>query len=298
VSSGDWPTTGPVDGPALVAAVNAATGAELAYDGRLAGGNAGAVAASRPDGTRVVLTRWDGTTVARAAEVADLVGRLTAVGYPVPAYELVPLPAGAAVVAERIDGVPGARPTPRLVERVLALTDRQARLADGPAGDLGGLHLTEDGGGYCLHGPLRRHSAATRELVEWIEAVGRSAPADASRGTDVVHYDLHLENVLVRPDDPETVAAVVDWAGVRVGDRMLDVVTFGFDVSRRGGDPGPVRDRLAATDPARVRAYVAHLSLRYVDWVIRHGAPAEVAPWVGVAADWRRWAGQHGARPG
>jgi aminoglycoside phosphotransferase (APT) family kinase protein len=288
-----------VDGPALVAAVNAATGTGagagagggLAYAGRLAGGNAGAVTANRPDGTPVVLTYWDATTVGRGALITDLVGRLTAVGYPVPAYELVPLTVGAAVVQERVNGVPGARPTPRLVERVLTLTDRQAGLTAAPAGRLADLHLTGDGLGYCLHGPLRQHSTASRELLSWIEDVGRSAPADAFRGTDVVHYDLHLENVLVRPDDPETVAAVVDWAGVRVGDRLLDLVTFGFDVSRRGGDDSPVRDRLAAADPGRVRAYVAHLALRYVDWVIRHGAPADVDAWLAVATRWRTWTG-------
>jgi hypothetical protein len=70
---------------------------------------------------------------------------------------------------------------------------------------------------------------------------------------------------------------------------MLDVVTFGFDVSRRGGDPGPVRDRLSAADPDRRRAYVAHMALGYVDWDIRHGSAADVDRWLAVASDWRTW---------
>ena len=286
----DWPRIVPLDGPALVDAVNAATGAGLVHTGRLPGGNAGAVAATRPDGRRVVLTRWHPDTLARAAVVEDLVGRLVAVGYPAPAFEVVPVPGGAAAVQDRVDGVPRGRPpSPLLVGRVLALTDLQAGRADGPAGDLAELHLTADGDGYCLHEPPRRHSAATRDLVEWVEEVGRTAPADAFRGTDVVHHDMHLENVLVRRDDPDAIAGVVDWAGVRVGDRALDLVTFGFDVSRRGGDPGPVRDRLAAVPADRRRAYVAHLALRYVDWMIRHGTEADVTAWLAVATAWRTW---------
>lgn len=57
----DWPRILPLDGPELVAAVNAATGAGLVHAGRLPGGNAGAVAATRPDGRPVVLTRWPRT---------------------------------------------------------------------------------------------------------------------------------------------------------------------------------------------------------------------------------------------
>jgi hypothetical protein len=232
----DWLRTGPTDGAALVAAVNAATGAGLVHTGRLPGGSAGAVTARRGD-HEVVLTVWGHAS----PEQATLLARLVAAGHPIPAHELVPVPAGVVMVAERIDGVSGARPTPRLVERVLALIDRQAGLADAPDGDLGGLHLIEDGGGYCLHEPLRRHSAATRELLGWIEEVGRTAPADASRGTDVVHYDLHLDNVLVRTDDPEAVAAVVDWAGVRVGDRGAGPghVRFRREPARRGRRAGP-----------------------------------------------------------
>jgi phosphotransferase family enzyme len=289
VTADGWPTTGPMDGKALVMAVNAAAGTGLSYAGRLPGGNAGAAAAHRADGTPVVLTYWDAVTAGRSALIADLVGRLTAAGYPVPGYDLVPLGTGAAVLAERVDGSPGARPTPELVERVLQLTDLQADLVARPSGRLADLHLTGDGTGYCLHGPLRQHSADSLALLAWIEEVGRDAPADAFRGTDVVHYDLHLENVLVRPD--QTVAAVVDWAGVRVGDRALDLVTFGFDVTQRGGDPAPVRARLTAADPVRVRAYVAHLALRYVDWSIRHGTRADTDAWLTVATHWRRWSG-------
>ncbi len=282
-----WPRTEPEDGAALVAAVNAATGAGLTYAGRLPGGNAGAALAVR-DGCELVVTYWDAVSLARAAVVEDLVGRLTAIGYPAPAYELVPLEAGAAVLAERVNGVPGAPPTPRLVEAVLALTDLQAGRADSPGDGPSDLCLTADGGGFCLHGPPRAYSAATRELIGWVEDVGRSVPDDAFRGHDVVHFDLHLDNVLVRPADPERIAAVVDWAGVRPGDRELDLVTFGFDATRRGGDPGPVRDRL---DPDRARPFVAHLALRYVDWVIRHGTAGDVADWLAVAAGWRAWTG-------
>ena len=53
-----------MDPGALVDAVMAATGEQLEQDGPLPGGNAGAVAAHRPDGTPVVLTRRSGEQLA------------------------------------------------------------------------------------------------------------------------------------------------------------------------------------------------------------------------------------------
>lgn len=292
VAEDGWPRIGPLDGPGLVAAVNAATGAGLAYAGRLSGGNAGAVAAGRPDGTRVVLTRWDGWQLDRWPALAPLLERVRAAGYPIPALQVVPLPAGgAATVQERVDGAPAHRPTAGLVTDLLRLVELQAGVAARPASRLADLHLSADGPGFCLHGPLREHSAATREVLAWVEEVGRSAPADALHGADLVHLDLHMGNVLVHRDDPDRVAGVVDWAGAAVGDRAFDLVTLGFDLSWHGEPETPVLDRLAAADPGRLRAYAAHMSLRLVDWLLRHGGEQDVRRWVAVAHRWRALTG-------
>jgi hypothetical protein len=266
VSSGrDWPTTRAVDGPALAAAV----GAE--YVGRLPGGNAGAVLARRGGG-EVVLTRWDG------GRPPPEVDRLRAAGYPVPRMEVVPLPGGGAVaVQERVRGVPRARPGPAVVAELLRLTDRQRGLAAAPVTTP--LHLDADGPGFCLHEPPRRWSDRTRELLGWVEGFG---PAGLT-GRDLVHFDLHLENVLV---DDGRVAGVVDWAGARIGDVRFDLVTLGFDLTYRGLDVRPVLERLGPP-PA---PYVAHLALRYVDWTIRH-RPGAVDGWLAVADRWRGLAG-------
>ena len=46
---------------------------------------------------------------------------------------------------------------------------------------------------------------------------------------------------------------------------------------------GPLDDRLASIPERRRRAYWAHLSLRQVDWSIRHHDAATVDRWLTVA---------------
>jgi aminoglycoside phosphotransferase (APT) family kinase protein len=72
---------------------------------------------------------------------------------------------------------------------------------------------------------LRSYSRHTRALLSWIESVGAALTDDVFRGRDAVHFDFHPGNVLVAPD-ADRVAGVVDWAGARVGDCALDLVTL------------------------------------------------------------------------
>lgn len=273
----DWPRTGPQDGAALVAAVNAATALGLEYAGRLPGGNAGA-ALARLGGRDRVLTRWDGARMARWPDLARQLDRLRAAGYPIPRMDLVAVPGGAAAVQERMPGMPAAYPTPGLVAELIRLVELQADAVDRPGRT--DLYLDGDGPGFCLHGPLRAYDERTRELLHWVESV----EGDCA-GPDLLHLDLHLGNVLVDPDDPDRVTGVVDWNGPAYGDRRFDLVTLGFDLTRCGEPETAVLDRIG--DPAAVRPYAAHMALRLVDWTIRHDGPADVAVWLAVADRWR-----------
>jgi aminoglycoside phosphotransferase (APT) family kinase protein len=134
------------------------------------------------------------------------------------------------------------------------------------------LYLVDDGPGFCLHGTLRSYSPRAALLLERIEA--RGAEQDATSGRDLVHYDFHLGNVLVDPDNTNHVTAIVDWNGVRAGDVALDLVLLRFDLERRAPELAPL---VGVHDVS----LCAHAALRLVDWAIRH-APDQVDLWLTV----------------
>jgi len=82
------------------------------------------------------------------------------------------------------------------------------------------------------------------------------------------------------------VTGVVDWDGASRGDRRFDLVTLRFGLHGTATGPG-VTERLDAildSVPEEVlRPAWAHMSLRMVDWAIRHFSPAEVERWLDLA---------------
>jgi len=102
-------------------------------------------------------------------------------------------------------------------------------------------------------------------------------------GDDLCHLDFHPGNMLV---DGGRITGLVDWDGSCRGNRYLDLVTLRFDLALRAPDltgwlDGLLRDAVPAEQLA---AFWAHMSLRLVDWAIRHHGPAEVDLWLSVAA--------------
>ncbi len=275
-----------LDHEALLAAVRSA-GVELELLGRSADGEVGAAFVRWPDGREGVLTGLGGplaNEVRRNAELLDLArGR----GVPVPSYDLVvDLPdGGVAIVQQRL---PGAVPAVRdraLAESMLATLDTfEGVLADRPDVEAPDLHLLKSGPGFCVHESLEAFSPRTRRLLAWIHEVGAGTPA-AMTGTDLVHLDYHPGNVLV--DTAGRITGVVDWDGVGRGDRWFGLVNLRFEAAPAGFPQDVVRwldglldERL---DPAVLRLYWASMSLRSVDWVIRHYSPSDVDDRLDVA---------------
>jgi hypothetical protein len=270
----DAPRSARLDAPRVVDRIADITGVRLVIEGPCPGGEVGAAYVRWPDGRRSVLS--EGRT-----RTGPLVDRARAAGVPTARHELVAHVDGVRVlVQERLPGRPPDTLDGALVAQMIAVTDRLAGLlAADPDPRPTPLHLLTDGPGFCLHATLAAYDARTARLLDWIHAVG--AAGSTMVGDDLVHLDFQPGNVLVADG---RLTGVVDWDGATRGDRHFDLTTLRFYLA--GHAPhllGAVDERLSDISEHRRRAYWAHISLRQVDWSIRHHDAAAVRHWLAVA---------------
>lgn len=98
-----------------------------------------------------------------------------------------------------------------------------------------------------------------------------------------MHHDFHHGNLLSL-DGPVT--GVIDWDGAARGDRRFDLVTLRFGLHANEQAPGVTSrldDILDGLPDDVLRPSWAHMSLRMVDWAIRHFAPGDVEHWLDLA---------------
>ncbi len=273
-----------LDASALVAAFASATGEELTVVGLAAAGQVGAAFVRRADGSESVLSRGGDAAALRLAARALELAR--SAGLPVPRYEnVVTTTGGTVLLQERLPGRPPTRVDDGLLASMLGLADRLTGLLAGaswlPVPD---LFLIRSGPGFCIHHSLAGWDDRTRRLLGWVHEVGRDSGSTAP-GDDLVHLDFHPENVLV--DDTGRITGIIDWDAAGRGDARLALVTLAFDLGwgirsdHRYAHLSPavveqLDDRIAATEPTRRRVFWAHMSLRQVDWAIRHHPPEVV----------------------
>ena len=266
----------------------AAAGTVLSWDGACPGGQVGAAYVRWPDGHRSVLTCAPPGRLAAVRQVESMLAVARGAGVPAPRYELTAdLPSGIAIVQEQLPDSPPAVTSRRTAESMVEISQRCRGLLAG-RDDLPppSLYLREDGPGFCLHEPLARHSPGTAQLLAAIEETGAQVP-ERLAGDDLVHFDFHPENVLA--DAAGTVTGVVDWDGAARSNAAFDLYTLRFDLAWRAPELGRrLGAVIAAALPADVVAACwAHLSLRLVDWSIRHLTASHVSTWLGVAEELR-----------
>ncbi|MFJ2172604.1 phosphotransferase [Streptomyces sp. NPDC087851] len=280
-----WARAERLDAARTVDALHARTGVRLARDGPCPGGQVGAAYVRWPDDHRSVL-KWRPHSQAADMEAGPLavVEALRLAGYPAPATELVAQVGHAVVlVQELLPGTTIDHLDHHSLGQALELNQLQAdRLADCPDIPTVEFHLSEDGPGYCLHAPLRRHNRRSAALEHWIAAVGADHPARMV-GHDAVHMDFHPGNILTTDG---SITGVIDWDGAVRGDRRFDLVTLRFGIHAKEADPGVTQHLDAVLDALPediLRPIWAHMSLRMVDWAIRHFTPADVEHWLNLA---------------
>ena len=253
----------------------------------LSGGAVGAWVVRRSNGETSVLT-WRGPTPGQAGaafgqRITELVTIARAHGIPAPRYEeVVALADGGVAVLQEF--VAGTRPAPghRVIAELLKFSERRRGVLAGTGHEKEAmpLYLRHDGPGFCLHGPLRDHDRRTRRLLGWIEDVGKDTD-DVLVGTDLVHFDYHLGNVLVAGGDASEVVGIVDWDGAGNGDVALDGVTLALDLVLDNAERhlvDQIVDHLkATTPPLDLRSCWAHGLLRLVDWRLRHSPDDDLA---------------------
>jgi Ser/Thr protein kinase RdoA (MazF antagonist) len=272
-----------LDAAAAVRQLADATGVRLEVEGPCPGGQVGAAYVRWPGGRRSVLTLAPPCAAAAARRTDALLAVGRAHGVPAPRYEMVQeLPGATVIVQEVLPGTPLTALGRRTVESMIEVNRRcRGILADrdDPAPS---LYLREDGPGFCLHQPLAAYGRRTARLLAQIEEAGAAVPVHLA-GTDLVHSDFHPENVLV--DGAGTVTGVVDWDGAGRSNGYFDLYTLRFDLALRAPELGRwLAGQLRGAVPDEVAlACWANLSLRLVDWCIRHYTAPYVSTWLDVA---------------
>jgi hypothetical protein len=262
----------------------------LTVTGRLPHGEgAGAFLVRTADGTDAVLKVFAGDVLDVSARPGDdglLVDCVQGLGYPAPCVREAGFLADGSrfEVQDLVPGAPVGQITAAHLPAVRALIEMQRGAAmESLAGhtfldDMVGT-VVEGADGYCEHDAMRRHSDATRALLDRLMRIAEAARDARVPIRDVVHYDFSPLNILAEGD---RITGVVDWGGVQAGDASFDLVTLAFYTYDFA-----VRDELLATTrgrtpPRAIALYAAHMTLRQVDWSLRHQTETDVEWFMGI----------------
>jgi aminoglycoside phosphotransferase (APT) family kinase protein len=290
MAEGSVVDTGAGDLAAVLARLRAAGLGDYRPVRRLVGGDHGAHEVVDATGRPAVFKwRTDPSLFADRAEAVVLSERLRIeAGWPVPAQVVLELPGLQATVQERCAGIVARSYTRPVVDVLLAL--HRTRLGLARPGDLRTFGdelvttLTVGGNGYCRHDAMRAHDARTRRLLERFAEIGSSLDVAALPSGDVVHGDLHAENVLVVDGQ---LSAVIDTEFSFVGDAGFDLVMLALSAGEHDPDPTLVAELWervhAEVDRRFLPAYSAHLLLRCIDWEIRSNGSALLDHWLAEA---------------
>lgn len=115
------------------------------------------------------------------------------------------------------------------------------------------------------------------EAGEWLRE-----HAPEQKETTLTHGDYKLDNVMLAPEPPPEIAAVVDWEVSTIGDPLVDLgwMLF-FSPESEDPDVGSVSDQVTREPGYPTRAELAR---RYAD---RTGRPLDDLPFYAALAGWK-----------
>lgn len=123
-----------------------------------------------------------------------------------------------------------------------------------------------------------RPPAGFEAIDEWLAA---NVPSES--GSAIVHNDYRLGNVILGPDRPGRIAAVLDWELATIGDPLLDVGYFLASCPVRGEDLTPTAQfGTAMLEPGY--AGRGELAERYAE---QSGADLGNLDWYTAMAQWK-----------
>jgi aminoglycoside phosphotransferase (APT) family kinase protein len=274
---------GPVDAPALVAAVSKEVTGRWTLEGRLAGGaNEGAYLVRGPRDARAVVKALKARPDQLMA-AARLVAHARAGGWPTPAWYAVGavptglVPAGGSWILQEF--VLGERPAtidPEVADRLVAIIRGQEGLLPPgrpESGAPGGWDqwiagvLFEDGEG--LRSRIRGLPGAERILRD-VDAIAEACSGQAVSGSDLVHGDLNLTNTLLTGPGLQ----VIDVDALAPGPRAFDLAKLIMVSTYMGHatDAGLARlwSYADSYDPHELASCFGSASLKLAEAVIRH----------------------------
>ena len=262
----------------LLDEISRLSGRRLVAEGRFEAGENQSTYPLSDGAERLVLKLDPPERLAMHERAARACGYLGGRGYPVARTLAVGVAADRAfTLRTRLPGVQLAPDDGRHVSRLIALVELQAGGAQAAGADIGDWPgsvvdpVLHGGAGFCLLQTMRAHSAETVQLLARLQELAAAGYASLPEPADILHYDFNPANILV---DAGQVSGVVDWEGVRAGDRAFDLATllfYAYDAPAaraalwswlRGHRPRPV-----------IAAYLAHVILRQVEWSLRLHTP-------------------------
>ena len=256
--------------------------------GRLDGGEHGALAVEDAAGTRHVLKLFTLGELDRLTVAIDVATQSRERGVPVPEPYVVGRTASHAYTLQR--HCPGAVPdwfadphARQLLQHWEAHVGGARGPRDWPERMVNALVHTELDV-FVAHEPIRATGGAAADVLDEIEAVGRTADPSLLRDDDLMHADWHHRNHLA---DGETVTAVIDWENARPGDGRADLVLLNYwcDVYEGiGVDPTAARRVRSFTaelvEPAARRLLACYVALVQL-WFVTSSRPERLEETIG-----------------
>jgi hypothetical protein len=198
------------------------------YGGTSQGTSQGAELWASALGRQVIVKHHREAPLGRFEAIGRRIQVLRDAGVPAPATTVGAHGADVLLIHDYLPGRSDPVLTSALIDDLIDIVEREAGLADDSAQDWPEVirtSLTVGIDGHYEHGSLQNFSEGSRKLLQGVRQVGRDQSVGRLRAPDLVHYDLHTVNVL--SDDGRSVSGIIDWDGVRAGDRSLDLAKTG-----------------------------------------------------------------------